>query len=140
MILDLADRTVLVIIGALLMVGLGILSEAEAIASIHWNAIGLIFGMFILVAALSESGFFRWIGLKSLAWAKFDPFKVFVLFCSLSAFLAAFMDSITVLVFMAALTIEACVILKIPPLPMIIAEICSANIGGSATIMGDPPN
>lgn len=140
MVLELADRTVLVIFGALLMVGLGVLDESEAVASIHWNAIGLIFGMFILVAALSESGFFRWIGLKSLHVARFDPFKVFVLFCALSAFLAAFMDSITVLVFMASLSIEVCSILKIPPLPMIIAQICSANIGGSATIMGDPPN
>jgi Na+/H+ antiporter NhaD/arsenite permease-like protein len=140
MVLELADRTVLVIFGALLMVGLGILDESEAIAAVHWNAIGLIFGMFIIVAALSESGFFRWIGLRSLAVARFNPFKVFVLFCSLSAFLAAFMDSITVLVFMAALSIEVCAILKMPPFPMIIAQICSANIGGSATIMGDPPN
>lgn len=140
MILDLADRTVLVIFGALSMVGLGILSEEEAIAAVEWNAIGLIFGMFILVAVLNESGFFRWIGLKCLGWAKFDFLRVFVLFSALSAFLAAFMDSITVLVFMAALSIEVCRVLKVPPLPMIIALICSANIGGSATIMGDPPN
>ncbi|MEM0448202.1 MAG: SLC13 family permease [Methanomassiliicoccales archaeon] len=140
MILDLADRTVLVIFGALSMIGLGILTEEQAIAAIEWNAIGLIFGMFILVAALNESGFFRWIGLKCLALAKFEFLRIFVLFCALSAFLAAFMDSITVLVFMAALSIEVCSILKVPPLPLIIAMICSANIGGSATIMGDPPN
>jgi len=140
MVLDLADRAVLVIAGSLLMVGLGIISEEEAIRSIEWNAIGLIFGMFILVGALAESGFFRWVGLHFLQLTKFDSLKIFVVFCALSAFLAAFMDSITVMVFMTSLTIEVASILKIPPLPMIIAQICSANIGGSATIMGDPPN
>jgi len=140
MVLDLADRTVLVISGALLMVGLGIITESEAIASIEWNAIGLIFGMFILVGALTESGFFRWIGLHLLQLSRFDSLKIFILFCALSAFLAAFMDSITVMIFMTSLVVEVAVILNIPAMPLIIAQICSANIGGSATIMGDPPN
>lgn len=139
-VLNLADRTVAVLIGALTMVGLGILSEEQAIEAIHWEAIGLIFGMFVLVAALSDSGFFRWIGLHALKITKFNFLKIFVVFCGLSAFLAAFMDSITVMIFMASLSIEVCLILKAPPLPLIIAEICSANIGGSATMVGDPPN
>jgi len=140
MVLNLADRTVAVLFGALTMVGLGILSEQEAIESVHWEAIGLIFGMFVLVAALNDSGFFRWIGLHALKITRFNLLKVFIVFCSLSAFLAAFMDSITVMIFMASLSIEVCAILKAPALPMIIAEICAANIGGSATMVGDPPN
>lgn len=139
-VLDLADRTVAVIAGALLMVGLGILTEAEAIAAIHWEAIGLIFGMFVLVAALSESGFFRWIGLQALRATRFDLLKIFIVFCGLAAFLSAFMDCITVMVFMASLTVEVCAILRAPPMPIIFAEICSSNIGGSATMVGDPPN
>jgi Na+/H+ antiporter NhaD/arsenite permease-like protein len=140
MVLDLADRTVIVLFGALSMVGLGVLTEGEAISSIRWEALGLIFGMFILVAALTESGFFRWIGLHALRATEFNILKVFVVFCGLSAFLSAFMDCITVMVFMASLTIEVCVILKAPPLPIIFAEIFSANIGGCATMVGDPPN
>lgn len=139
-VLDLADRTVAVMFGALTMVGLGVLTEGEAIESIHWEALGLIFGMFILVAALSESGFFRWIGLHALKATEFDLFKIFIIFCGLSAFLSAFMDCITVMVFMASLTLEVCVILRAPPLPIIIAEIFSANLGGSATMVGNPPN
>jgi len=139
-VLDLADRTVAVIFGALLMVGLGVLSESQAIAAIHWEAIGLIFGMFVLVAALSESGFFRWIGLQTLRATNFDLLKIFISFCGLAAFLSAFMDCITVMVFMASLTVEVCAILKAPPMPIIFAEICSSNIGGSATMVGDPPN
>ncbi|MBU0684621.1 MAG: ArsB/NhaD family transporter [Thermoplasmatota archaeon] len=140
MVFDLVDRTVAVLFGALTMVGLGILSEKEVIQYIHWEALGLIFGMFVLVAALKESGFFRWIGLLALQATKFQTLKVFIIFCGLSAFLAAFMDSITVMVFMASLTIEVCTILRVPPIPFLIAEICSANIGGSATMVGDPPN
>lgn len=140
MVLDLMDRTVAVLFGALTMVGLGILGEKEVIGYVHWEALGLIFGMFILVAALKESGFFRWIGLHALQYTKFETIRVFVIFCGLSALLAAFMDSITVMVFMTSLTIEVCAILHIPAIPFIIAEICSANIGGAATMVGDPPN
>ncbi len=140
MVFDLVDKTVAVLFGALTMVGLGILSEKEVIKYIHWEALGLIFGMFILVAAMKDSGFFRWIGLHALQITKFETRRIFIVFCGLSAFLAAFMDSITVMVFMASLTIEVCAILKIPPMPFLIAQICSANIGGSSTMVGDPPN
>jgi len=140
MVLNLADRTVTVMFGALTMVGLGVLTEGEAISSIRWEALGLIFGMFILVAALTESGFFRWIGLHALKATEFDLLKIFIVFCGLSALLSAFMDCITVMVFMASLTIEVCAILKAPALPLIFAEIFSANIGGCATMVGDPPN
>ncbi|MFH1579714.1 MAG: ArsB/NhaD family transporter [Thermoplasmatota archaeon] len=140
MVFDLVDRTVAVLFGALTMVGLGILSEKEVIQYVHWEALGLIFGMFVLVAAMKDSGFFRWIGLYALQATKFETLRIFIVFCGLSAFLAAFMDSITVMVFMASLTIEVCVILRVPPMPFLIAEICSANIGGSATMVGDPPN
>jgi len=137
---NLADRAVLVIVGALTMVGTGIISTNDAIASVHWEAIGLIFGMFVLVAALSESGFFRWIGLYLLKKTRFDFTKIFIVFCGLAALLSAFMDSITVIMFIASATIEVCRVLKVSPLPIVIAEICSANIGGSATMVGDPPN
>lgn len=137
---NLADRAVLVIVGALAMVGTGIISANDAIASIHWEAIGLIFGMFVLVAALTESGFFRWVGLYLLKKTRFDFTKIFIVFCGLAALLSAFMDSITVIMFIASATIEVCRVLKVSPLPIVIAEICSANIGGSATMVGDPPN
>jgi Na+/H+ antiporter NhaD/arsenite permease-like protein len=133
-------RTAAVIAGAVLMVGFGILDEHEVIDVIEWEALGLIFGMFILVAALTESGFFRWLGLHALKLTKFSPLKIFILFSALSAILAAFMDSITVLIFMASLLIEVCAILKMPLLPFLLGAITSANIGGSATMVGDPPN
>ena len=133
-------RTAAVIAGAVLMVGIGIMDEQAVIESIEWEALGLIFGMFVLVAALTESGFFRFLGLHALRIAKFQPLKIFILFSVISAILAAFMDSITVLIFMATLIVEVCAILKMPVLPFLLGAITSANIGGSATMVGDPPN
>lgn len=140
MVTEIIHRTVAVIFGAMLMVGFGILDQHEMFEYIEFEALGLIFGMFIIVAALSQSGFFRWVGLHALHWTKFNPLKIFIVFSILSAVMAAFMDSITVLIFMAALVIEVCRILKVPVLPFLLGCITSANIGGSATMVGDPPN
>ncbi|MFH0815253.1 MAG: SLC13 family permease [Methanobacteriota archaeon] len=140
MISEKVHRTVAVLMGAAMMVGLGIVSEFQVIKFIHWEALGLIFGMFIIVGALAETGFFRWVGLHALKFTKFNPLKIFILFSVISALLAAFMDSITVMIFMATLTIEACRVMDVKPIPFLIAQIASANIGGAATMVGDPPN
>jgi Na+/H+ antiporter NhaD/arsenite permease-like protein len=136
-------RTVAAIIGAMMVVLAGLLTPAQLLdlnGPVHWEALGLIFGMFVMISILKKGGFFRWIGLKVLMAARFKIVYVFLLFSGLSAVLAAFMDSITVLLFMASLTMEITVILKISPVPFIMGEITSANIGGCATMVGDPPN
>jgi Na+/H+ antiporter NhaD/arsenite permease-like protein len=133
-------RTTAVLLGVVLVLGLRILTIEEAVHFVAWEALGLIFGMFILVAALSESGFFRWLGLHALRLARYRPTRVFLLLCSLAAILAAFMDSITVMIFMASMTLEVCRTLRLRPTAFLIGQITSANIGGSATMVGDPPN
>lgn len=133
-------RTTAVLLGVVLVLGTGLLTVPEAVAYIDWNALGLIFGMFVLVAAMTESGFFRWIGLHTLRAARFRAGRAFLLLCALSAVLAAFMDSITVMIFMGGLALEACEVLGVRPAPFLVGMIMSANIGGSATMAGDPPN
>ncbi|MGB9613543.1 MAG: SLC13 family permease, partial [Candidatus Margulisiibacteriota bacterium] len=143
-------RTIVALWGALLFaslpvlttegIKLGILTQGDLLHYENWEALGLIFGMFTLVAALRESGFFRWLGLTLVKWANFDPLKIFIFFAVASVVLSAFMNSITVLMFMATLTVEVCGLLRINHLPFLFLEICSANIGGSATMVGDPPN
>lgn len=143
-------RTILALWGAILFTAIpvltpegiqfGLLTQTDLLKYENWEALGLIFGTFALVAALRESGFFRWLGLTVLKFTNYDPVYVFFLFGATSAVLAAFMNSITVLMFMAALTIEVCGLLKITPFPYLLMSICSANIGGSATMVGDPPN
>jgi Na+/H+ antiporter NhaD/arsenite permease-like protein len=137
---DVVHRSIAALLGAVIVVGLGILPQSEVIDFIHWEALGLIFGMFILVAALKESGFFRWVGLHAIRAAKYDVLKIFIIFNLLTALLAAFIDSITVVIFMASLSIEVCKLLRFKPIPFLISLFASANIGGAATMVGDPPN
>ncbi len=125
--------------GAALLI-LGILSPLEAFTYINWETIGLLAGMFVLVAILHESGFFQWLAMTAVRKVNYHPTYLFVILVVLSAFLAMWMDSITVMMFMAALTIQLCLLLMIDPVPLIIAEVCAANTGGAATLVGDPPN
>ncbi|MGQ9583388.1 MAG: SLC13 family permease [Thermoplasmatota archaeon] len=137
------QRAVVAMMGATAVMALGVLRPEDVLdvdGPVHWEALALIFGMFVMIHVLREVGFFRWVGLKVLIMARFRVLRLFFLFSLLSAVLAAFMDSITVLLFMVSLTMEISRILRISPLPFIIGEITSANIGGSATMVGDPPN
>jgi len=96
--------------------------------------------MFIIVAALSDAGFFTFLALILARWLKYSPRKIFIFFPIITAILSAFMDSVTVMLFFATLTYEICKILKINAATIIITEVVMANIGGSATMVGDPPN
>jgi Na+/H+ antiporter NhaD/arsenite permease-like protein len=135
-------RTIAALMGAVALYVFSVLPSGKEIFTeiIDWNALGLMFGMFVMVGALRESGFFRWIGIHTLRIAKYDVIRIFLLFSALTALLSAFMGSITVMLFMASLTIDVCAMMGINPIPFIISEICASNIGGSATMMGDPPN
>jgi len=134
------NRTVVAFIGALLMVLFNIFNVTEAVGFIDWDTIGLLFGMFIIVAALSDVGFFTFSALVLARRLKYSPIKIFIFFPIMTAFLSAFMDSVTVMVFFAALTYEICKILKMDAAPLVVTEAMLANIGGSATMVGDPPN
>jgi Na+/H+ antiporter NhaD/arsenite permease-like protein len=133
-------RTIVALTGAVLLMALGVLDLKEAIGFISWETIGLLFGMFCIVAALSESGFFTYLALVSAKKLDYNPVKILVVFPILTAVLACFMDSITVMLFFATLTYELATLLKVDPVPIVVAEVCLANTGGSATLVGDPPN
>ncbi len=128
------------LIGGSALLIFGILSPGEAFNYINWETLGLLAGMFALVAILHEAGFFKWLALTAVRKVNYHPSYLFVALVALSAFLAMWMDSITVMLFMAALTLQLCRLLKIDPVPLIIAEVCAANTGGAATLVGDPPN
>ena len=115
--------------------------EGEASSSgINWSTIIFILGMMIMVEGMARVGFFRWLCMRLAKMVKYKVVPLFVTFMVLSGILAMFIDSITVILFLAAVTIELCLLLKSNPVPMIIAEIFCANLGGSATMCGDPPN
>jgi Na+/H+ antiporter NhaD/arsenite permease-like protein len=128
------------LLGGSLLILFGVISPSEALGYISWETLGLVAGMFALVSILVQAGFFTWLAMTSLRKVNYHPASLFVILIVLAAVLAAFMDSITVMLFLSALTLQLCLLLKIDPVPLIIAEVCAANTGGAATLVGDPPN
>ncbi len=133
-------RHYVALIGAGLLVVFGILSPIEALSYINWETLGLLAGMFTLVSILQEAGFFTWLAMTSLKKVNYHPVALFVILIIFAAGMAMFMDSITVMLFLSALTLQLCRLLKLDPVPLVIAEVCAANTGGAATLVGDPPN
>lgn len=115
-------------------------STTESSSGINWATIIFIAGMMIMVEGMSRTGFFRWLCMTIAKLVHYKTTAIFITFMILSAVLAMFIDSITVVLFLAAVTIELAQLLKFNPIPMILAEIFCANLGGSATMCGDPPN
>ena len=115
-------------------------SEGESTSGINWATIIFILGMMVMVEGMAKAGFFRWLCMKLAKLVNYKPVPLFITFMIMSALLAMFIDSITVILFLAAVTVELANLLKFDPIPMIISEIFCANLGGSATMCGDPPN
>lgn len=109
-------------------------------SGINWETIIFIAGMMIMVEGMAHVGFFRWLCMQIAKLVKYKVIPIFLTFMVLSFVLAMFIDSITVILFLAAVTIELSQLLKFNPVPMILAEVFCANLGGSATMCGDPPN
>jgi len=114
-------------------------TESES-KGINWATILFIAGMMVMVEGMAKAGFFRWLCMKIAFMVKCKTIPVFITFMIMSAVLSMFIDSITVIMFLAAVTIELAQLLKFNPVPMILSEIFCANLGGSATMCGDPPN
>ena len=114
-------------------------TESES-KGINWATILFIAGMMVMVEGMAKAGFFRWLCMKIAYLVKCKTVPIFITFMIMSAVLSMFIDSITVIMFLAAVTIELAALLKFNPVPMILSEIFCANLGGSATMCGDPPN
>lgn len=112
----------------------------ENSSGINWATIIFIAGMMVMVEGMAKAGFFRWLCLTIAKAVKYKVMPILVTFMIMSAVLSMFIDSITVILFLAAVTVELSQLLKFSPVPMVLAEIFCANLGGSATMCGDPPN
>lgn len=114
--------------------------SSESTSGINWATIIFIAGMMIMVEGMANAGFFRWLCMTLAKLVRYKVIPLFISFMVMSSVLAMFIDSITVILFLAAVTVELARLLKFNPIPMIISEIFCANLGGSATMCGDPPN
>ena len=114
--------------------------SAESSSGINWATSLFIAGMMIMVEGMARAGFFRWLCMTIAKAVKYQVIPIFITFMIMSTVLAMFIDSITVILFLAAVTVELAQLLKFNPVPMILSEVFCANLGGSATMCGDPPN
>jgi len=128
------------VLGATLMVGTGVLSETDLVSAINWTALGVLLGMFIIASSLREAGFFEWMGLRLARSVDAHPVLMYVLLPLLTAGMASLLDIVTVALFIVPLTVEVFDGLGIDPIPFVIAEVLAANVGGIATMVGDPTN
>jgi len=130
--------------GAGIMLAAGVVGAEDAFFSeetgVDWNVIFLLLGMMIIVGVLRETGVFEFLAISAAKRAKGKPFRVMVTFVLLTAFASALLDNVTTVLLIAPVTLLVCLRLGVPPVPFLIAEVLASNIGGAATLIGDPPN
>ncbi|MCK5415899.1 ArsB/NhaD family transporter [Candidatus Parcubacteria bacterium] len=137
-------RTVIASVGAVVMVSFGMLynfyNSEQALAAIDFNTIGLLLGMMIIVAILEKTGFFQYLAIVAAKKTKGDPWKLVVVLGLVTTLVSLILDNVTTVVLIAPVTIIIVRLLKISPIPILIAEALLSNTGGVATLVGDPPN
>jgi Na+/H+ antiporter NhaD/arsenite permease-like protein len=146
--LEIIHRTSIAIFGALILLIasmlLGIIVPKDTlhfvIEVIDFNTIGLLLGMMIIVAVLGETGIFNWIGVKALRLSKGNLWKLMLILCIFTAFTSMFVDNVTIILLMVPVTLSIFKAIHISPLPFILGQTLASNIGGAATLIGDPPN
>jgi Na+/H+ antiporter NhaD/arsenite permease-like protein len=134
------EGTIATMAGVVAIWAFGILSPNEIVSYVDMNAIGLLFGTMIIVGALSEAHFFQWVGISVANMCHSRPTYLLVMFTLMTGALSALLPNVTTALFMVTITIEITELLKLNPKPYIISEIIASNIGGVATLIGDPPN
>jgi Na+/H+ antiporter NhaD/arsenite permease-like protein len=134
------NRAIIALVGAGVMTTIGVLDQQEAIKGVDWNTIGLLTGMMILVSISRRSGMFEYLAVRSAQVAKAHPAGILFLLQFTTAVLSAFLDNVTTVLLIVPVTLAICEKLKVPAYPYLFAEIFASNIGGTATLIGDPPN
>jgi Na+/H+ antiporter NhaD/arsenite permease-like protein len=141
---DRINKTLVALIGAGVVVVLGVVESADAFYShetgIDWDVIFLLLGMMIIVGVLRQTGVFEYVAIWSVKRAKGSPLRIMVLLVLITALASALLDNVTTVLLIAPVTLLVCDRLAINPVPFLIAEVFASNIGGAATLVGDPPN
>src|SRR5208283_4426087 len=134
------NRAVVALIGAAVVVIVGALDQDEAVKGIDWDTIGLVTGMMILVAISRRSGLFQYLAIWSAQRVKARPAGILLTLQIATALLSAVLNNVSTVLLMVPVTLAIAEELEVPPFPFLFAEVFAANIGGTATLIGDPPN
>lgn len=138
--LEWVHRTKVALAGASLMVVIGVLDEDGAIAAIDWSTLGLLAGMMVIVGLTEPTGVFTFLALRVAQLSKGRPIALVFLLALVTGVLSAFLDNLTAILLVVPITLLIADLLRIPPIPLVMVEIVASNIGGTATLIGDPPN
>ena len=133
-------RSLAAIVGAMLVLALHVLPFDAAMEHIDFNTLGVLLGMMLFVSVVKLSGMFEFLAIKAARLANGEPWKVMLLFVLLTAVLSAFLDNVTTVLLIGPMTLTVCKLLDVNPIPFFMTEILASNIGGTATLIGDPPN
>ncbi|MBI3599429.1 MAG: ArsB/NhaD family transporter [Nitrospinae bacterium] len=134
------NKAIIALLGASLMIFTGILSQERAVEGVDFNTIGLLTGMMIIVAISQKTGMFQYLAIKSVKLVKGEPWWILVMLALITAVTSAFLDNVTTVLLIVPITLLITDELKINPYPFLFMQIFASNIGGTATLIGDPPN
>lgn len=134
------NRAIVALLGACLIVMLGVLSQPQALTAIDFNTLGLLAGMMIIVSVATRSGLFSFLAIRTAQLVRASPAGILAAFALITALLSAFVNNVTIVSLTVPVTFIICGELKLPVYPFLVIEIFSSNIGGTATLIGDPPN
>jgi len=134
------NRSIVSLLGAGLMIFSGVLHQSEAFAGVDFNTIGLLTGMMVIVAITQKSGVFQYVAIVSAKAVKADPWRLMVMLSVVTAVFSALLDNVTTVLLIAPVTLLITDALRISPYPYLFLVIFASNIGGTATLIGDPPN
>lgn len=134
------NRALAALAGAVLLLILHVVSFEQAMGHVDLNTLGVLLGMMLFVAVVKRSGVFEYLAIRCARAARGRPWAIMVLLMVLTACLSAFLDNVTTVLLVGPVTLTLCRLLNLHPVPFFLAEILSSNIGGTATLIGDPPN
>ncbi len=134
------DRTKIALLGAMLMLLTQTVDQEHAIASVDWNTLGLLVGMMLMVKITEPTGVYTWLAVRAGQLSRGRPLAVVISLATTTALLSAFLDNLTTVLLMVPITFLLADALDIDAIPLVIIEILVSNIGGTATLIGDPPN
>jgi Na+/H+ antiporter NhaD/arsenite permease-like protein len=138
--LEWVHRTKVALVGAIVMVLVGVLDQEQAIATVDWATLGLLTGMMVIVGLTERTGVFTYLALRVAQLSVGSPFRLVFLLAGVSGVLSAFLDNLTAILLVVPITLLLADLLRVPAVPLIVVEILASNIGGTATLIGDPPN
>lgn len=140
LIADKIHRTIVSLCGASLVLLAGVITQERAVRSIDFNTIGLLIGMMVIVGVTRRTGVFQYLAILAAKWARGEPVRIMIALATVTAVVSAFLDNVTTVLLIVPVTFVIAERLRLNPVPFLIAEIVASNIGGTATLIGDPPN